>query len=82
MEYHADPKKVKRGSLAHIPLPIEYSLGKGNTIVVSGPAKPPKAEEANSYLELWAGFANGVSVPEVFTQLHNSFTNGTPDKDL
>jgi hypothetical protein len=77
-EYHTDPKQVKWEGLAHIPLPIEASPGKGNTVEVCGPAKPPKAEEANSYLELWAAFANGVSVPEVFTRLHTAYGYATP----
>src|SRR5271170_7288381 len=79
---HADPSKVKWQGLAHIPLPMECPPPQGNTVTVSGPATPPKAEDAKSYLELWVGFASGRSVPEVFTRLHKMFAHGTTDSDL
>lgn len=79
---HADPSKVKWQGLAHIPLPTECPPAQGNTVTVSGPATPPKAEDAKSYLELWAGFASGKSVPEVFTRLHQTSEHGTTDSDL
>src|SRR5271169_83997 len=42
------------------------------------PAAATKAEEANSYLKLWAAFTNGISVPEVFTRLHTAYGYATP----
>jgi hypothetical protein len=64
-----DLKKVKLEVFACIPLPAEYSMPYPGIIIVHGPAVPPNPEDATSYVELWASFANGHVVPDGFRHL-------------
>jgi hypothetical protein len=64
-----DPATVKWPGFACIPLPNGYSVPHKGLAVVRGPSVPPKPEDATSYLEMWAGFAVGRTVPDPFQRL-------------
>jgi len=64
----ADPSKVKWPGFACIPLP-EWRQSHPGTVIVRGPTTPPNPEDATSYLELWAGFALGRTVPDPIRRL-------------
>jgi hypothetical protein len=64
-----DPKKVRLEGFTCIPLPAEYSMPYPGIAIVRGPATPPNPKDATSYVELWAGFANGRVVPDGFRRL-------------
>ena len=72
-DYYPDPTKTKWPGFACVPLPfgVRPSLT-GGPITVPGPITPPKPEDATSYLELWAGFANGRTVPDPFRRFFNA----------
>jgi hypothetical protein len=57
---------VKLEGFACIPLLEEYSMPYPGIVIVHGPAAPPNPKDAMSYVELWAGFANGCVVPDGF----------------
>jgi hypothetical protein len=38
----------------------------GSPVTIPGPVSPPKPKDTTSYIELWAGFANGCTVPDPF----------------
>jgi hypothetical protein len=61
-----DPEKVKWQGFACIPLPTKYMRPHRELAIVRGPATPPKVEDATSYVEMWAGFAQGHTVPDPF----------------
>jgi hypothetical protein len=44
----------------------------GGPITILGLVSPPKPEGATSYIELWAGFVNGRTVPDPFCRLFNT----------
>jgi hypothetical protein len=50
----------------------------GGPVTIPGPVTPPKPEDATSYIELWAGFANGRTVPDPF---HRFFLTGVRFKN-
>ena len=56
-------------SLACIPLPIKYTRPTRELAIVHGPAEPPKVKDTTSYEEMWAGFAQGRTVPDPFRHL-------------
>jgi hypothetical protein len=64
-----DPTMVKWPGFACIPLPNAYTMPHKGLAVVRGPSMPPKPEDATSYLEMWAGFAVGHTVPDPFRHL-------------
>jgi hypothetical protein len=57
---------VKWPGFACIPLPNAYTVPHKGLAIVFGPSVPPKPEDATSYLEMWAGFAIGRTVPDPF----------------
>jgi hypothetical protein len=76
-----DPKKVKLEGFACIPLPAEYSMPYPGIAIVRGPAAPPNPEDATSYVELWAGFANGRVVPDGFRRLFQAIGTALDPSD-
>jgi hypothetical protein len=64
-----DPVTVKWPGFACIPLPNDYTVPHKGLAVVRGPSVLPKPEDATSYLEMWAGFAIGHTVPDPFRRL-------------
>jgi hypothetical protein len=66
-EFFPDPAKTKWPGFACVPLPFGARPPlTGGPATVRGPVTPPKPEDATSYIELWAGFANGRTVPDPF----------------
>jgi hypothetical protein len=57
---------VKWPGFACIPLPNAYTVPHKGLAIVCGPSVLPKPEDATSYLEMWAGFAIGRTVPDPF----------------
>jgi hypothetical protein len=66
---YPDPKTTKWEGFSCIPLPTGFSMPQRGIAVVRGPNTPPNPEDATSYLELWAGFATGRTVPDPFRRL-------------
>ena len=64
-----DPERTKWPGFACIPLPRGWRSYTPGIVTISGPAAPPNPEDATSYLDLWAGFANGRTVPDPFRRL-------------
>ena len=67
-----DPANTKFPGFACIPLPFGYKYMGPNLVSIRGPARPPRLEDASSYLEMWAAFANGRTVPDPFRRFFNA----------
>jgi hypothetical protein len=67
-----DPANTKWPGFACIPLPYGYRFVGPNLISIHGPARPPRLEDALPYLEMWAAFANGRTVPDPFHRFFNT----------
>jgi hypothetical protein len=61
-----NPNQALYLGLAFIPLPPSFKMATNNIIVMHGPAFPLPPEDAMSYLNLWALFANGHLLPDPF----------------
>jgi hypothetical protein len=70
-----DALSVKYKGLAQIPLPPHEVAGvpKTASLVFRVPHLPPLPESASSYLEHWAGFAAGCTLPDCFSRLFQAF---------
>jgi hypothetical protein len=73
---HGDPDSwtallatVKWPGFACIPLPNVYAMPHKGLAIICGPSALPKPEDTTSYLEMWAGFAIGHMVPNLFQHL-------------
>jgi hypothetical protein len=71
----SDTSSVKYKGLAQIPLPPHEVAGvpKTASLVFRVPHPLPPPESASSYLEHWAGFAAGCTLPNCFLQLFQVF---------
>ena len=61
---------IKPSRLTCLPLPVEAegtATIKTMTVRITNPPKTP--EEAMDYRQLWAGFVNGITIPETFTRI-------------
>jgi hypothetical protein len=66
-KFFPDPMKTKWPGFACVPLPFGARPPlTGGPVTIPGPVTLPKPEDATSYIELWAGFANGRTVPDPF----------------
>jgi len=73
---YPDPTTTKWAGFASIPLPVGASFPRKGLAVVRGPSAPPNPEDATSYTDLWAGFANGRTVPDPFPRLFHAIGTG------
>jgi hypothetical protein len=60
-----DPNGIQPARLAYLPLP----KGAKYTAVVNIANPPEYPEEVTSYAHLWASFAHGITVPEMFVRI-------------
>jgi hypothetical protein len=75
-EFFPDPTnlKTKWPGFTCIPLPFGACPPlTGGPVTIPGLVTPPKPEDATSYIELWAGFVKGRTVPNPF---HRFFLTG------
>jgi hypothetical protein len=73
-----DKSSLKHESAACLPVPLIMTgapIGMTQTYRVPHPA--PSPESASSYLELWAGFIMGRSIPDVFPRLFEAYGTKT-----
>jgi hypothetical protein len=70
-----DASSAKYKGLAQIPLPPHEVAGvpKTASLVFRVPHPPLPPESASSYLEHWAGFAAGCTLPNCFSRLFQAF---------
>jgi hypothetical protein len=61
-----DPNGIQPAQLACLPLPKGAKYTAVKMAVVNIANLPEYPEEATSYTHLWAGFARGITVPEMF----------------
>jgi hypothetical protein len=64
-----DPNGIRPAQLAYLPLPkgAKYTAVKMAIVNITDPPEYP--EEVTSYAHLWAGFARGITVPEMFVRI-------------
>jgi hypothetical protein len=79
-----DPNGIRPAQLACLPLPKGAKYTAMKTAVVNIANLPEYPEEATSYTHLWAGFARGITIPEMFVcifdvlgcqMVHNYYLN-------
>jgi hypothetical protein len=65
-----DVQSIQFPDVITIPLPLETKAARDKRdVTISCENVPLKAEDANSYLELWSAFAMGLTMPDAFTRL-------------
>jgi hypothetical protein len=65
-----DAQSVQFPNVATIPIPREHQPARDKRdVTISCDNVPLKAEDANSYLELWSAFAMGLTMPDALTRL-------------
>ena len=63
----ADPKNAEHPESASIPLPINAMPSKvPKTPIVQVPTAPPPPKLATTYVEMWARFADGATLPDPY----------------
>ena len=61
---------IRPAQLSCLPIPEEAATYPAPKMAVVTVANPPKYPElATSYSHLWAGFANGITVPKTFVRI-------------
>ena len=69
----ADPKNAEHPESASIPLPINATPSKvPKTAIVQVPTAPPPPELATTYIEMWARFADGATLPDPLLRIFQS----------
>ncbi len=69
----ADPTNAEHPESASIPLPVNATPGRApKTAIVRVPTAPPPPELATTYIEMWARFADGATLPDPLLRIFQS----------
>jgi hypothetical protein len=60
-----------------LPLPEEAEATERKAMVVHVTNTPRTPKEATDYHQLWAGFINGITIPEMFTRIFQVISQNT-----